>query len=56
MEKTELTFELSEKICEMLEDGKSAEEIRKICKVQANTFRFWIMQSVLLPTQDLAPP
>lgn len=53
MENTDLTHEISKNICEMIEEDKTAEEIRKTCNVQANTFRHWITQSVLLPTRDL---
>ena len=56
MEKTDLTLELSKHICEMIEESKTAEEIRKACNVQANTFRHWITQAVLLPPRDLDTP
>ena len=53
MENTDLTPEIATKISERIEDRESAEEIRKGCSIQANTFRHWITQSVLLPRQDL---
>ena len=56
MEKTDLTPKLSKNICEMIEENKPSEEIRKACGVSANTFRHWIEQAVLLSTQDLDPP
>ena len=56
MEKTNLTLELSKNICEMIEESKTAEEIRKACNVQANTFRHWITQAVLLPPRDMDSP
>ena len=56
MEKTDLTPKLSKNICEMIEENKPAEEIRKACGVSANTFRHWIEQAVLLSTQDLDTP
>ena len=56
MEKTDLTPKLSNELCEMLEENKSSEEIRKTCGVSANTFRHWIEQAILLSTQDLDTP
>ena len=56
MEKATLTLEMSKKICKMIEENKSAEEIRKGCKVQANTFRYFFIHAMLHPTQDLEPP
>ena len=40
----------------MIEDGKTAEESRKSCDVQANTFRHWITNAVLLPTEGTDMP
>ena len=56
MEKTDLTPKLSKNICEMIEENKPAEEIRKACGVSANTFRHFLEQAVLLSTQDLDTP
>ena len=56
MGKTDLTPKLSKELCEMLEENKSSEEIRKACDISANTFRHWIEQAVLLSTRDLDAP
>ena len=56
MGKTDLTPKLSKELCEMLEENKSSEEIRKACDISANTFRHWIEQAILLSTQDLDAP
>ena len=53
---TDLTPKISQDFCEMIEDGKTPEEIRKACNIQANTFRYWIMQAVLLPVHELESP
>ena len=56
MGKTDLTPKLSKKICEMIEENKPSEEIRKACGVSANTFRHLIEQAILLSTPDLNVP
>ena len=56
MGKTDLTPKLSKELCEMLEENKSSEEIRKACDISANTFRHWIEQAILLSTPDLNAP
>ena len=56
METTELTTKIAKKVCDMIQDDATAEEIRKKYGIQANTFRHWITNSLLLPTSELDSP